>query len=191
MKILIVDDVGYSLRSLGLTLERVGHQVTEARNGEQAIAALNADRMIEAVITDLLMPDMDGVDLFIRAKQLERFDDEGPVELPGFILLTTAEAGRQGTNRQVEKRLELAHDLGFVDVLSKPLNTGALWEALKRIKEDSKVPKVDFGQSIERIKNIINSVVESKDREAVVALIECLKDQDRTLQELMTNEGDA
>lgn len=190
MNILVVDDVGYARRSLEMILERVGHQVVEARSGEQALAVLRADCTIEAVITDLLMPGMDGVDLFIRAKCLERFNDEGEVESPGFILLTTIEIGRQGTSEADEKRLKLAYDLGFAGVLSKPIDPDALWKALEKIEMDRAVPNVEFGQPIEQIQNIINSVVESKDREAAFALIECLKDQYCTLQELVANEGD-
>ena len=100
MKILIVDGIGYSLRSLQMVLVRADHQVIEAKSGQAALDALKSDHAIEAVITDLLMPDLDGVDLFIQAKRLERFNDQGQVELPEFILLTSAQAGRPGTNRE-------------------------------------------------------------------------------------------
>ena len=190
MKIMIVDDIGYSLRSLQMVLVRADHKVIEAKSGQAALDALKNDHAIEAVITDLLMPDMDGVDLFIKAKRLERFNDQGQLELPEFILLTSAQAGRPGTNRETGIRLRLAKEIGFMKVMFKPLDQKKLLQTLEKIEANRTGRTVDVLRSIGQIKHITNSVIETTDREAVVGLLECLEEQGRMLREFVANAGD-
>ncbi|WP_149738152.1 response regulator [Rhizobium sp. RU20A] len=60
--ILLVEDDGLIRINTAEMLETLGHTVIEARNGTEALAAL-ANPAIEAVISDLGLPDMDGADL--------------------------------------------------------------------------------------------------------------------------------
>ncbi len=60
MKLLIVDDAPYVLRALSESLGAYGHEVYEAKNGEDALnkySEVNPD----IVLMDILMPKMDGV----------------------------------------------------------------------------------------------------------------------------------
>ena len=59
MKILIVDDQPINLKLLRAQLEAEGHAVIEARDGVEALAELE-HQPVDAVITDILMPRMDG-----------------------------------------------------------------------------------------------------------------------------------
>ena len=61
MHILIADDDGITRLLLNSTLTRLGHQVTEAENGVQALAAWEQHRH-PLIISDWLMPDLDGLD---------------------------------------------------------------------------------------------------------------------------------
>ena len=64
-KVLIVEDAGDCLIPLRKLLQRDGHQVECATNGKEALTV--AERFIpDKVVTDLMMPEMDGVS-FIRA----------------------------------------------------------------------------------------------------------------------------
>lgn len=60
--ILIVDDSEQTLLLLRIMLERVGYKVQTANNGADALARLN-EMTPDLIVTDLMMPGMDGVEL--------------------------------------------------------------------------------------------------------------------------------
>jgi len=109
-KILVVDDTPSSLAVAKMTLEDVGLEVVAVSSGRAALAALQNETGIEAVLTDIRMPAMSGLELadYIRAID------------PGIaIVLMTgfSEALEQG------ERVELP-------VLMKPFTFADLHEAL-------------------------------------------------------------
>jgi len=57
--VLVVDDDPLNRAMLSMSLGSAGHQVREAGNGREAIAAL-AEEAIDVVLTDIEMPEMDG-----------------------------------------------------------------------------------------------------------------------------------
>ena len=57
--VLVVDDDPLNRTLLSMSLTGLGHQVLEAGNGHEAIARLAAER-VDAVLTDIEMPEMDG-----------------------------------------------------------------------------------------------------------------------------------
>ena len=59
LKVLVVDDVPLNRKLLRVALETEGYQVLEAANGVEALAVL-AREEIKAVVSDVLMPEMDG-----------------------------------------------------------------------------------------------------------------------------------
>jgi len=69
MKILVVDDQASVLLCLAESFKKLGHTVSEACNGEQAMALLEKNGGIELVITDLSMPGMSGIELTKKVKQ--------------------------------------------------------------------------------------------------------------------------
>lgn len=69
MKVLIVDDELLLLRSLRRTLVRAGHHVVLATNGRDALEAL-AHADFEVVLSDVRMPEMDGIELARRLARL-------------------------------------------------------------------------------------------------------------------------
>lgn len=89
--ILIVDDEYLIADILGFALEDAGYRVEKASNGRKALDALRA-RRVELVITDYMMPVLNGEEL-VRAirEELQLFD------LP-VILMSGAQAsqGRVG-----------------------------------------------------------------------------------------------
>jgi CheY-like chemotaxis protein len=60
--ILVVDDEDYLQRLIGETLNIGGHKVVLAGSGKEA-SLLCKERVFDLVITDLVMPDMDGLEL--------------------------------------------------------------------------------------------------------------------------------
>ena len=63
--ILVIDDEDAVRTLLRTVLERAGHEVTEAPNGRLGLAAYR-ERPADLVITDILMPEMNGLDLILE-----------------------------------------------------------------------------------------------------------------------------
>src|SRR5437870_4841750 len=82
MKILIVDDNPNHRRLLRLTLEAEGHNTVEATDGLEALSAL-ARQPVDAVISDILMPRMDGYRLCHEIRRRE------PLRSLPFIFYTS------------------------------------------------------------------------------------------------------
>ena len=69
--ILVVDDERVVRRALQRILERDGHQVTLAECGQQAIDLYGAGwKGYDAVVLDVMMPDVDGREVLRRMRQL-------------------------------------------------------------------------------------------------------------------------
>lgn len=61
--ILVVDDEGAVRRFASRVLEREGYVVVEARDGVEAIDILKQGHSFEAVVSDIIMPRMNGIEL--------------------------------------------------------------------------------------------------------------------------------
>ena len=61
-RVLVVDDEQSLRKILAATLQREGYEVQVACDGEEALAALDRDGA-DVVVTDLVMPKMDGLSL--------------------------------------------------------------------------------------------------------------------------------
>src|SRR5258708_12111779 len=71
LNILIVDDQPINLKLLRAELEAEGHTVFEASNGEEGLAVLERQQ-IDAIISDILMPVMDGYRFCHEVRRSER-----------------------------------------------------------------------------------------------------------------------
>jgi CheY-like chemotaxis protein len=71
MRILVVDDDGYTREVLVLFLEMEGHSVASCETGAQALQHLGRQRF-EVLLTDYMMPSMTGLELTRRARELQR-----------------------------------------------------------------------------------------------------------------------
>ena len=64
-QILIVDDEPRMQRVLEIMLQKLGHRVLKASNGREALGVFAAQR-VDLVVTDLLMPELDGIGLLTQ-----------------------------------------------------------------------------------------------------------------------------
>ncbi len=62
MRVLVVDDLAYNRRSLKGVFQSAGYQVVTAEDGEAALRLIRTDRP-DVVVTDILMPNLDGFQL--------------------------------------------------------------------------------------------------------------------------------
>jgi two-component system, OmpR family, response regulator MprA len=114
MKILVVDDERAVRDSLRRALELQGYQVDLAADGAEALAQLESNGQPDAVVLDILMPGMDGLEVCRRIR-------EQGSEVP--VLMLTA---RDAVGDRVA-----GLDAGADDYLVKPF---ALEELLARIR---------------------------------------------------------
>jgi DNA-binding response OmpR family regulator len=70
MKILVVDDDDHILKLYKLELEEEGYAVTTAANGKEAMEKFEQDDF-NLVTLDILMPDVDGITLLRKMKELK------------------------------------------------------------------------------------------------------------------------
>jgi CheY-like chemotaxis protein len=85
--ILIVDDDEVSRHVVRKMIERDGHQVEEAGDGEAALAALDAGLMPDCIVLDLMMPRVGGVDVLRRMRSDPRWQ-----QIP-VLLMTSLDDG--------------------------------------------------------------------------------------------------
>ncbi len=114
-KILIIDDSRYTRLPIVKFLAANGFEVREAENGSVGLDVLNKENF-DAVITDLLMPEMDGYEL------LDRLRADGR-QVP--VIVITADI--QDSTR--EKVLQA----GARAVMNKPANLTSLMELLSAL----------------------------------------------------------
>jgi DNA-binding response OmpR family regulator len=110
MKILIAEDDSDAQELLALTLEQEGHQVVRASNGLEALH-LFQNESFPLIISDWLMPEMDGIQLCQKIRALNRTPY-------AYILLLTALHGKANY-------LEGIH-AGADDFMSKPYDADEL-----------------------------------------------------------------
>ncbi len=106
-EILIVDDDDLVRRALRHALEAVGHTVTEATNGLEALAELARHRPA-LVVTDILMPEKEGIGTIMEIRRIH-----GDLKI-----IAISGGGRTG---QVEF-LTYAQQVGADRVIKKPFS---------------------------------------------------------------------
>ncbi|CUU08361.1 Signal transduction histidine kinase, nitrogen specific [Candidatus Kryptobacter tengchongensis] len=130
MKILIVDDVSESLELLKEVFETMGHAVLTASNGIEALKILEQEK-VDAIISDVLMPKMDGFQLCREVKKIEFFKN-----VP-FIFYTA-----NYTDPEDEK---FGLSLGADAYLVKPVDIQILINTVEKLlqKEKYQVSKIE------------------------------------------------
>jgi len=124
MKILIVDDKKENLYLLERIIKKIGYEGVMAENGEQALEKLHSDNFI-MVISDILMPVMDGFQLCQAVRSNEKFNDLL------FIFYTATYVEKEDE--------EFALKLGADKFLRKPLEPVKLIEAIKTLIQNMEI----------------------------------------------------
>ena len=117
-KILIADDHRANRDALAALLETAGHYVLAAGDGDQALN-LARDNQPELIISDVLMPRMDGYELARRLKL-------DPATADSSVMFYTAYFGSQDAK-------QLANSLGVARVLVKPSDNDVILKAVEEV----------------------------------------------------------
>ena len=129
MKVLIADDDPVSRRLLQTYLERWGHEVTAAADGEQAWA-LFEEGAFAIVVTDWMMPGIDGVELIRRIRAAAPKEDRPPYV---YAILLTARSEKEDLVRGMEA--------GADDFVSKPFDRD---ELRVRLREGERIIQLEY-----------------------------------------------
>ncbi|MBW8905854.1 MAG: response regulator [Betaproteobacteria bacterium] len=113
MRVLVIEDDAQVREYVRLALELHEHQALTADNGRQALAYLDG-HAVDAVITDVFMPEMDGIETLAVLRK--KFPD----------MRVVAMSGRPGVDY-----LAIARELGVTRTLRKPFEISELLAALK------------------------------------------------------------
>jgi DNA-binding NtrC family response regulator len=112
--ILIAEDDERLRHSLASILQEVGYSVVEASNGKEVLQDLKRSADLCLVLTDIVMPEMEGLELI---KHVKRYHPKLPI-----VAMSGAFDGRF---------LDAAKMLGAKETLQKPFEREALLGALE------------------------------------------------------------
>jgi two-component system chemotaxis response regulator CheY len=118
--VLIVDDSSSVRQVVGIALKSAGYDVIEARDGRDALSKLNGQK-IHLIISDVNMPNMDGITFVKEVKKLPSY------KFTPIIMLTTEsqeskklEGQAAGAKAWVVKPFQPAQMLAAVSKLILP-----------------------------------------------------------------------
>ena len=115
---IVVDDDRITLMVMARTIEHSGFTCHAVSSGADALKLIEEDSEISVIVTDLKMPDMDGIELFARVKKI-REDTRG--------ILCSAHVSYSNINDYIQA--------GFDDCIAKPIDGPNLVQALRRSME--------------------------------------------------------
>ncbi len=182
MKVLVVDDVGYTRHFHVRLLQKFGHDVLSAEGGAQALKILERDLSVDIVLTDLMMRDMDGVELYKNSLRISRVLDGGQATPPAFILMTALRPGGTSQQKDIEK-LRIAKEIGFLDVLYKPIEPELLKATLDNVKFARGKQVVDTVSTVRRIEETVNQLIAQQDLDTSNTFMESLRGQLERLED--------
>ncbi|KZN48530.1 ATP-binding response regulator [Pseudoalteromonas luteoviolacea] len=138
--ILIVDDIAENLQILQLILRNEGHKVYAAISGEVAMTIAQA-HLPELIISDINMPNMDGLEL---CKLLKQSSDT--THIP--VIFVSAE-------RETDQIVE-ALEVGGVDYITKPFKPA---EVLARVNTQLKLIEANKLAVRQQLSQVMNQMV--------------------------------
>lgn len=115
--ILIVDDAAFSRRMIRKFFKNDPYEILEASNGREALEMICLDRP-DCILTDLLMPDMDGFEFLSNLQLLK-------LNIPTIII--SADIQESSRDRCLE--------LGAVSFINKPLKEDVVRQAVRQVFE--------------------------------------------------------
>ncbi|MCC6157569.1 MAG: response regulator [Deltaproteobacteria bacterium] len=124
-KIVVIDDEESIRTLLARILAHANHQVRTAANGKAGFRLLK-DESADLVITDILMPEMDGLEVLMELRQL--YPDLRFIAISG------------GGDHRVLTHLITAKRLGAVRTLSKPFEIDDLLHAVDETLSAPAIP---------------------------------------------------
>lgn len=115
---LVVDDSRTMRQMVAFTLTNAGFSVVEAEDGKDAVKKVTAGPKMDIVVTDLNMPEMDGITLIKELRKMAAF------KFTPILMLTTESA--------LEKKQE-GKAAGATGWIVKPFNPDILLKTIAKV----------------------------------------------------------
>lgn len=116
-KILVVDDSTAVRQSVTYVLDQEGYEVVQATDGQDALSRLDGTAF-SLIITDVNMPNMDGIEFTRTAREIDAY------RYTPIVVLTT--------ESQTDK-MEAGKAAGATGWIVKPFNADKLMQVVKRL----------------------------------------------------------
>ena len=116
--VLVVDDSPTMRQMVAFTLTSAGYQVVEAGNGKEAVGKVNGGAKPDIVVTDLNMPEMDGITLIKEIRKM-------PALKFTPILMLTTEAS--------DDKKKAGQAAGATGWIVKPFNPEQMMAVIKKV----------------------------------------------------------
>jgi len=116
-RILVVDDSAAVRQSVSYVLDQAGYEIVQAVDGSDALTKLDGSPF-HLVVTDVNMPNMDGIELTAKIRATEDY------KFTPIVVLTT--------ESQSEK-MNAGKEAGATGWIVKPFNSDKLLQVVKRL----------------------------------------------------------
>lgn len=117
-RVLIIDDDARNIFALNATLRAGAYECLSCLSAQEALKMLEGDEEIDAILIDMMMPDMDGYEAITHIKKIEKRKNT-----PIFSVTAQAMVGDR------EKCLRA----GATEYVSKPIDVDKLFQLLSRV----------------------------------------------------------
>ena len=116
--VLVVDDSSTMRQMVAYTLKNAGYDVVEAGNGKEAVGKLNGGTKPALVVTNLNMPEMDGITLITEIRKMAAF------KFTPILMLTTESA---------DDKKKAGQAAGATGWIVKPFNPEQMLKVIQKV----------------------------------------------------------
>lgn len=146
MRVLVVDDDAVSLKLVASVLSKNDYDVVTASSGEKALAMLEKVRVVDIVVTDIMMPVMTGFHLLAYLKADTKYS-----QIP--VILCSALSDVESVKKGIT--------LGAADFLTKPVDADILLAKIRKVEK--KLPgAVLVVDDEELLRNLLTRILERR-----------------------------
>lgn len=139
LQVLVVDDSALQRRIVTLNLKKWGVVIFEAESGQKALDICRTEK-IDLIISDWVMPEMDGLEFCLEFRKLSR-------KRYGYFILLTSKSDKNDVAQGL--------DAGADDFLSKPVDSA---ELKARIRAGARV--LEMEQKLLLQNDVVNSALQ-------------------------------
>lgn len=117
-KVLVVDDSAAIRQSITYVLQQGGYDVVEAKDGMDGLSVLQGMDVVDLIITDVNMPNLDGISFIRKVRELAAF------KFTPIIVLTTESQG---------SKMNEGKEAGATGWIVKPFSAEKLLGVVKKV----------------------------------------------------------
>ena len=174
MNILIIYDLAMNRAIIERILRMDGHVTVGASRLEDLRPLLGGKSRFNVVICELLRPEIDGIRIYKDYLDMLETSNHKANKLP-FILIASAQTETSAVLNV--GKLKYAKELGFFDILSKPLDHDRLRSSLARIAQRAR-PKEQaehLGDLPKRVKIVASTIIKEHDAVGASMMLDLLE----------------